>query len=127
MNKMKYLPILAALVLEVAGCATKTVTSGHEFDAAKIANIQRGVTTGEELTAWLGKPLAKTVQPDGTVLWHYFWKKGKVTTTQGSDGPVATSSGERKTLDATVRNGVVENYTYQNDPYWNERLVDAQQ
>lgn len=121
MNKIKYL-LISFVCVALIGCATRTVTSGREFDAAKIADIQKGVTTGDELAGWLGQPLSKSAQPDGVVLWHYFWKKGTATTTQSSDGPVVTSTGDRKTFDALVKNGVVENYTYQDDPYWNEQL-----
>ena len=117
---------MPVILFALAGCATKTVTGGREFDAAKIAGIQKGVTTSDELAGLLGQPLTKTAQPDGTVLWHYFWKKGTATTTRSSDGQVVTSTGDRKTFDAFVNNGVVENYTYQDDPYWNEQLKNAQ-
>jgi hypothetical protein len=125
MNKIKYI-LMSVIFVALAGCATKAVTGGREFDSAKIAGIQKGVTTSDELVGWLGQPLTKSAQPDGAVLWHYFWKKGTATTTQGSDGPVVTSTGDRKTFDALVKNGVVENYTYQDDPYWNEQLKSAQ-
>jgi outer membrane protein assembly factor BamE (lipoprotein component of BamABCDE complex) len=125
MNILKYI-LTPVILVALAGCATKTVTGGREFDAAKIAGIQKGVTTSDELARLLGRPLTKTVQPDGTVLWHYFWKKGTATTTRGADGLVVTSTGDRKTFDAFVSNGVVENYTYQDDPYWNEQLKNAQ-
>jgi outer membrane protein assembly factor BamE (lipoprotein component of BamABCDE complex) len=124
MNKIKYI-LISALALALAGCATKTVTAGREFDSAKIGDIQKGVTTADQLKSLLGRPLTTTVQPDG-VVWNYYWKKGTATTTQSSDGPVVTSTGERKTLNVTITNGVVADYTYQDDPYWNAQLQGSQ-
>lgn len=122
MNKIKYILILA---VALAGCATKTIIAGREFDAAKVSDIQKGVTTADELKSLLGRPLTTSVQPDG-VVWNYYWKDGKATTTQSSDGPVVTSTGEKKTLTVTITNGVVEDYTYQDDPFWNAQLKGSQ-
>ncbi len=86
MNRLKYILILA---LALAGCATKTISDGRAFDAGKISDIQKGVTTADELKRLLGRPLTTSVQPDG-VVWNYYWKKGNATTTQSADGPVVT-------------------------------------
>jgi len=113
---------MAVIGLALVGCASKTITSGREFDVAKIGNIQKGVTTSDELVSLLGQPLSKSAQSADEVVWNYTWKKGKATTTQGSDGPVVTSQGEKKTLEVLIRNGVVVNYSYKDDPFWNEQL-----
>jgi hypothetical protein len=125
MSQTKYL-LISIIALALTGCATKTITSGREFDAAKINNIQKGITTSEELAGLLGQPLTKSAQSNGEVLWNYSWKKGTATTTQGSDGPVVTSQGNRKTLEVLIKNGLVENYTYKDDPFWNEQLKGSQ-
>ncbi len=125
MNHLKYFS-LAVIAIALAGCATKTITSGREFDVTKIASIQKGTTTSEELIRLLGPPFTATQQPAGVVIWDYTWKKGKATTRQSSDGPVVTSSGERKTLEVLIMNGVVQNYTYTDDPFWNEQLKISQ-
>jgi hypothetical protein len=59
-------------------------------------------------------------------MWNYRWKKDTATTTQGSDGPVVTSQDDRKTLEVLIKNGLVENYTYKDDPFWNEQLKGSQ-
>ena len=121
MNKIKYI-VLSVVFATLVGCASRTITSGHEFDVAKIGEIKKGVTTSDELEGLLGKPLTKTVQSAEEVTWNYSWKKGTTTTIQGPDGPVVTSQGDRKTLEVMLRNGVVENYSYNDDPFWNEQL-----
>ena len=118
---MNKLILFLALSLTFVGCATKTITAGQEFDAAKISRIQKGVTTADELKRLLGRPFTTSVQGDA-VVWNYYWKKGKATTTQSSDGPVVTSQGEKKTLEVWIRNGVVVDFTYKDDPFWNEQL-----
>jgi hypothetical protein len=121
MNKIKYI-LLSVVFAALVGCASRTITSGREFDVAKIGEIKKSVTTSDELEDLLGKPLTKTVQSADEVTWNYSWKKGTATTTRGSDGPVVTSQGDRKTLEVRIRNGVVENYSYNDDPFWNEQL-----
>jgi hypothetical protein len=121
MNKIKYL-LLSVVFAALFGCASRTITSGREFDVAKIGEIKKGITTSEELVSLLGKPLTKSVHSADEVTWNYSWKNGTATTTQGPDGPVVTSQGDRKTLEVRIRNGVVENYSYNDDPFWNEQL-----
>jgi hypothetical protein len=121
MNKIKYL-LVSVIAVVLVGCASKTITSGREFDVAKIGEIKKGVTTSDELAALLGQPFGKTVQSADAMVWNYMWKKGKATTTQGSNGPMVTSQGDKKTLEVMIRNGVVVNYIYQDDPFWNEQL-----
>jgi hypothetical protein len=121
MNKLKYF-FISVIAVALVGCASKTITSGREFDVAKIGEIKKGITTSDELIGLLGQPLTKSVQSADVVVWNYTWKKGTATTNQGSDGPVVTSQGEKKTLDVLIQNGVVEKYTYKDDPFWNEQL-----
>jgi hypothetical protein len=121
MNKLKYV-LISVIAVALVGCASKTITSGREFDVARIGEIKKGTTTSDELIGLLGQPLTKSAQSANVVVWNYTWKKGTATTAQGSDGPVVTSQGDKKTLDVLIQNGVVENYTYKNDPFWNEQL-----
>ena len=121
MNKLKYF-FISVIAVALVGCASKTITSGREFDVAKIGEIKKGITTSDELIGLLGQPLTKSVQSADVVVWNYTWKKGTATTNQGSDGPVVTSQGEKKTLDVLIQNGVVDKYTYKDDPFWNEQL-----
>ena len=121
MNRTKYI-LMAVVGVALAGCASKTITSGREFDVSKISSIHRGITTSDELARLLGQPFSKSVQSADEVVWNYMWGKGTATKTHGSDGPVVTSQGEKKTLEVLIRKGVVENYVYKDDPFWNERL-----
>ena len=121
MSTKKYI-LLSVIFAALVGCASQTITSGREFDVAKIGEIKKGVTTSDELEGLLGKPLTKSVQSAGEVIWNYSWKKGTATTTRGPDGPVVTSQGDRKTLEVIIQNGVVENYSYNDNPFWNEQL-----
>jgi len=121
MNKIKYI-LLFVVFAALVGCASRTITSGREFDVAKIGEIKKGVTTSDQLMSLLGDPLTRSVPSADQVIWNYSWKKGTATTTRGPDGPVVTSQGDRKTLEVVLRNGVVENYSYNDDPFWNEQL-----
>jgi hypothetical protein len=121
MNKIKYF-LIPVIAVALVGCASKTINSGREFDVAKIGEIKKGVTTSDELIGLLGQPLTKSVQSADVVVWNYSWKEGTATTNQGSDGPVVTSQGDKKTLDVLIQNNVVENYTYKESPFWNEQL-----
>lgn len=118
--------LMSVIAVALIGCASKTIKSGRDFDVAKIASIQKGVTTSDDLARLLGQPYRKSVQSADVVVWNYFWKKGTATTTQGADGPVVTSQGEKRTLEVLIRNGVVVDYNYKDDPFWNEQLKSSQ-
>jgi outer membrane protein assembly factor BamE (lipoprotein component of BamABCDE complex) len=125
MNKIKFI-FISVVFTALAGCATKTTTTGREFDVAKISAIKKGTTTSEELIGLLGQPLEKSALSQNEAIWDYSWKKTSSNTTQGSDGTVVTSQGDKKTLEALIKNGVVENYIYQDDPFWIEKLKGSQ-
>lgn len=125
MNKVRIL-LISVIAVALIGCVSKTIKSGREFDVAKIGNIHKGVTTSDELARLLGQPYSKSVQSAEVVVWNYFWRKGTATTTQGADGPVVTSQGEKRTLDVLIRNGVVMDYNYKDEPFWNEQLKGSQ-
>jgi len=123
MKKIYFL--LLAFLLALSGCATKTTTTGREFDAAKVINIKKGITTSHEVSRMFGKPLEKTVLSDKQVVWGYSWKTVTSHTSSGPYGPVVTSSGDKQTLEVLLKNGVVVNYLYKNDPFWIEKLQQA--
>ena len=114
---------LAALV----GCSTSsTKTTGHDFDASRIHDIKKGVTTSDELVHLLGQPLSKSVESANVAVWEYSWKKTTSRATTSSGDAVIITDGDQKTLAVLIRNGVVVNYTYKDDPFWNERLKNSQ-
>ena len=115
--------VLAAL----AGCGTSTTkTTGHDFDTSKIHDIKKGVTTSNELVRLLGQPLSKSVESANGAVWEYSWKKTTTDTTTSSGDAVITTDSDQKTLAVLIKNGVVVNYTYKDDPFWNERLKNSQ-
>jgi predicted small secreted protein len=114
------------LVLAVlAGCGT-TKTTGRDFDASKIHDLKKGATTSDELIALLGQPLTKSVESANGAVWEYSWKKATSRTTTSSNGAVIKTEGDLKTLQVLIKNGVVVNYTYKDDPFWDEKLKGAQ-
>jgi len=68
---MKYnLLIAVATALTLAGCATQ---QGSNFDAAKVSQIKRGVTTRADLVALFGQPNLQGTDLAGnqTLDWNY--------------------------------------------------------
>src|SRR5258707_8939273 len=119
MNKLKYL-LMSVMFAALIGCATR-ITAGREFDISHINDIKKGITTSDELVSLFGQPLDRSVVSKNEVIWEYSWKKTTSQTTQGSDGSVVTSQGDKKTLELLIKNGVVENYNYTDDPFWFEK------
>ena len=80
------LGILAGVVsLWVVGCATCCRdTSGQRYDDAKVAAIQRGVTTEAELVQWFGPPVSRLMGPDGAKGLN--WKFAGQTACSGPSG-----------------------------------------
>lgn len=120
MNPIKCLHLFFAFVV-LTGCGT-TTTAGRKFDASKIPDIQKGVTTSAELIRLIGQPLTKSVTSANEATWEYSWEKTTAETQTGSDGPVVTTAGDKRTLAVFIRNGVVVNYAYKDDPFWDEKL-----
>jgi outer membrane protein assembly factor BamE (lipoprotein component of BamABCDE complex) len=55
----------------VAGCA---ITLGARFDTSRVAKIQPGVTTQEEIQEMLGQPASEGLK-NGRPLWTYLYAK----------------------------------------------------
>ena len=122
-ERLFVLLVLAAL----AGCSTGTTkTTGREFNTAKIQDIRKGVTTSNELVQLLGQPLSKTMESANVALWEYSWKKSTSRAATSSGEGVIETDGDQKTLAVLIKDGVVVNYAYKDDPFWNERLRNSQ-
>jgi hypothetical protein len=124
MNPIGHFLLLFVLVA-VSGCGT-TTTTGRKFDASKIHDIQKGVTTSEELIRLLGEPLSKSATSANQAVWEYSWKKATTETKSSPEGPVTTIDGDKKTLTVSIKNGVVINYVYKDEPYSIEKLNGGQ-
>jgi len=67
-----------SVVLLAAGCAT--VELGQEFDLASFEKrVQRGVTTQEQVKAWLGAPsgTGESIESSGERYLQWTWYHGK--------------------------------------------------
>jgi outer membrane protein assembly factor BamE (lipoprotein component of BamABCDE complex) len=117
--------LLLLIVTALAGCGT-TQTTGRDFDAAKIHDIKKGVTTGDELVRLLGQPLSKSNESANGAVWEYSWKKATAYATTSSAGTVIKTEGDLKTLTVLIKNGVVVSYTFKDDPFWDEKLNGSQ-
>ncbi len=88
---MKKLILGAVAALLLSGC----VYTGTNFDESKLANVQKGVTTKQEVISYFGKPSTTTVDSDGNemLMWTYsigsaFGADAKVLTVKTHDGKV---------------------------------------
>ena len=81
--------MLAAILL--SGC----VYTGTNFDESKLANVQKGVTTKQEVISYYGNRCRSKVDADGNemLMWTYsigsaFGADAKVLTVKTHDGKV---------------------------------------
>ena len=108
---------MSLICVALIGCATRTTTTGREFDASKIGDIKKGVTTTEELVALLGQPFSKSVKSEDEVIWYYTRVKATSTTSLGWNSPNIKTEGQKKKLDVLIKNGIVVNYTFDEGPF----------
>ena len=80
---------MAAIIL--SGC----VYTGTNFDESKLANVQKGVTTKQEVISYFGEPSTTSVDSDGNemLMWSYsigsaFGADAKVLAVKTHDGKV---------------------------------------
>jgi outer membrane protein assembly factor BamE (lipoprotein component of BamABCDE complex) len=55
--------VLALSSITLSSCGS--VTYGQRIDADRVAQIQKGVTTREQITEWFGQPMQTVMMPDG--------------------------------------------------------------
>ncbi|MFK8259101.1 lipoprotein [Erwinia sp. AnSW2-5] len=83
----------------VALLLTGCVYVGNNFDENKLANVQKGVTTKQELISYFGEPSTSTFDSDGneTMMWTYSISNG-------------FGGADAKVLSIKTHDGKVENY-----------------
>ena len=90
--------VVGFIIVSVFGCATPRRT----YDDAKVAMIQKDVTTEAELLAWFGPASTRTMGPDGAkaLSWKFAPEKGhtggslgRLDVKLGTDGKVIAYSG----------------------------------
>jgi len=74
----------AVLLVALSIAACSTVQVGHDFEIGTFqAKIERGVTTQNQVRAWLGEPMGVGISqdPSGGRLdeWTYYFAEGKLT------------------------------------------------
>jgi len=101
--------MIIAVLLVLSACANYDV--GKPFDTTYAGNIERGVTTKQDLQAHLGKPASITHQADGVVWGYYYADNGGVTGAyKAVYGGQQLSFGESK-LTITFDGDIVKDYT----------------
>ncbi len=116
MNKLPSI-LLSLICVALIGCATRTTTTGREFDTSKVGDIKKGTTTSDELVGLLGQPFSKSVKSEDEVIWNYSWVKATSTTSMGWSSPNIRTEGTKKNLEVLIKNGVVVNYTLDEGPF----------
>jgi outer membrane protein assembly factor BamE (lipoprotein component of BamABCDE complex) len=75
MNKIISRLFLALFISAcLAGCMTQATITGRDFDASKIAKIDKEFTTSDELVALLGQPNRTWVWSEKGTMWEYSWQ-----------------------------------------------------
>jgi hypothetical protein len=110
-NKLQSI-FISLICVALIGCTTRTTTTGREFDASKLGDIKKGVTTSDELVGLLGKPFSKSVKSEEEVIWYYSWVKATSTARMGWSTPHVKTDGYKKNLEVLIKNGVIVNYTF---------------
>jgi hypothetical protein len=90
--------VVGFITVSVLGCATPR----RFYDDAKVAMIQKDVTTEAQLLTWFGPASTRTLGPDGAkaLSWRFSPEKGHATSSSGrldvklaTDGKVIAYSG----------------------------------
>lgn len=88
---MKKIILGAMAAIMLSGC----VYTGTNFDESKLANVQKGITTKQEVISYFGKPSTTTVDSEGNemLMWTYsigsaFGADAKVLAVKTHDGRV---------------------------------------
>ena len=108
---------MTLICMTLIGCVTRTTITGREFDASKIGDIKKTVTTVDELIGLLGQPFSKAVKSEDEMIWYYSWVKATSTSRVGWSGPNVKTEGYKKNLEVFIKNGVVVNYTLDEGPF----------
>lgn len=85
------------ILLGLSGCSS---SSGVNFDDAKLAKIQYGSTTRQELISLFGQPTSETPYPENHILMMWSYSKAN-----------AMSTTDGKTLTVQLDNNKVKSYT----------------
>ena len=108
---------MTLICMTLIGCVTRTTITGREFDASKIGDIKKTVTTVDELIGLLGQPFSKSVKSEDEMIWYYSWVKATSKASMGWTSTNVKTEGYKKNLEVLIKNGVVVNYTLDEGPF----------
>lgn len=115
---MKHLTftVVAFILLAAEGCALSyhrtTYNDGFDFPNENISMIVNGKTTSVELVQMFGGPLEKSEISEDEEIWRYSSATGTKTEQTGFLTDEVQSTGQHKTLDIRLKNGIVTDFTY---------------
>lgn len=102
---------IALSVSTLLGCATSTYSVGMDFPIEKASEIQKGKTTTAQLLELFGEPYSKSVISENEEKWLYFYSAGTAKAQSYIVTMDVKTTGNQKTLDVLLKDGVVANYT----------------
>lgn len=107
---------LIALTCATLGCATANYTTGRDFSTATISKIEKGKTTADELVVLMGQPFTKVVASANEEKWTYTYINSSSSAQSYIVPTKVETTGIQKVLDVLVRDGVVINFAYTENP-----------
>lgn len=115
---MKIGTLILALAFSAiaAGCATSNYTYGRDFPSENAKQIVKGKTTTAQLVQIVGEPFTKNVISATEEKWIYTYANGSSTAQSYVITMKVKTTGQQKTLDVLIKNGVVANYVYNEGP-----------
>lgn len=109
--KLAYFGVLIG-ALFITACATSNYTVGNDFPTENIDKIEREETTSSDLVSLFGEPYSKSVISEDTEKWLYTYSSGTAKAQSYIVTMQVETTGEQKTLDVLLKNGVVVNFTF---------------
>ncbi len=105
--------IFALILLStLTACATSSYSFGRAFPTENVKQIVKGKTTGAELVLLFGEPFAKTVISETEEKWIYTHSSGTASAQSYVFTTKVQTTGQQKSLDILLKNGMVTNFTY---------------
>ena len=113
--------VLVVTALLLVGCMSPRSSYGTKMDSAKVNQIQKGVTTEQQLLAMCGQPLSTSLMPDGRRMLMFMYNETNMKLTgEGRAfipivGPMLVGSrGDRQQqmLQAYIKDGIVQDFVF---------------
>jgi hypothetical protein len=104
--------VLACVGLNAGGCFTASHHSGTDLSTLDSFKIEKGTTTEQDLEKQFGPPTTKVTRGDGATMETWSDSTGEAHMTPlAIFGVTPDSTAKGRTLTATIRDGVVVDYT----------------